>query len=368
MALILVSSDEKVGFSPKYVANPFSGKARMSAVLSETQANYSPSEGDASSDSSSELSVGRFKHYHQPTVLDSPGLVDAARRFLDCRDVGAIAALSRRRGLPPHLRREAWPLLLQSHPYVVHSNMKAPEGAQPPSEKRLRGELRRLKQKIQRVAPQELEENNPDDLFSAIWQFAERWQWFEPMLVWVAYFLSRVFGTSQLDPTDFERLMLFIGHDDGHIPLFVSALRTLVPDISQHFDREDVMSAMGGDEWLSGWIQWYAVRQWDWHDVARLFDCYLSWREGEGIEPSLHHVFCALAAMRSHGVKLLELDQSEIRQLLSHLPQSKDIERLMSTADSLCEEWQAVERQATPCVTPQGSRSPTSSIFSAAAA
>lgn len=328
---------------------------------------YSPDDGDSSSLSSGEISVGRFKHYHQPTVLDSPGLVEAAQRFLESGDVSALTALSRRRGLPPKLRREAWPLLLKSHPYVINSDLKVPEHAEKPSEKRVRGELRRLKQKIQRAAPQDIEGTDPDRLFPAIWHFCERWNWFEPMHVWVAFFLSKVFGTSDIDHTTYEHLMLFMGYDGTHIPLFISALRTLVPGVSQHFDREDVLSAMGGDEWLSGWIRWYGLRQWDWHDVARLFDCYLSWREGEGVEPSVHHVFCALAVMKSHSTRLLELDQSEIRQFLSRLPQSKDIERIMSTANALYEEWQDVEKQATPCVSPQRSRSPASSIFSVAA-
>lgn len=60
----------------------------------------------------------RFKHYHRPTVADDPELVETCSQWLAAKNYAQVAQLARTRGLPPHLRLLAWPLLLANHPYV----------------------------------------------------------------------------------------------------------------------------------------------------------------------------------------------------------------------------------------------------------
>lgn len=60
----------------------------------------------------------RFKHYHKPKITESPRLVYLCEKFIATRNATGLALIARRRGLPPKLRQYAWPLLLESHPYV----------------------------------------------------------------------------------------------------------------------------------------------------------------------------------------------------------------------------------------------------------
>lgn len=62
------------------------------------------------------------------------------------------------------------------------------------------------------------------------------------------------------------------------ISFFLSVIRRLLPDLAKHFDEEDVLSSIGGDEWLLWWVKWMGAKVWDRRDRARIWDMYFGWR------------------------------------------------------------------------------------------
>ena len=200
--------------------------------------------------------------------------------------------------------------------------------------------------------------------------------------------------------TIFEKLMLVILHSpapngDGpygpygpcdspitdRISFFLSAVRKLLPDLASHFDEEDVLSSLGGDEWLIWWIKWLGAKVWDTNDRARIWDMYLGWRpngaknEKENcqassleceidvenelgpdpfwnpmelestkiLDPHTQHLFVCLALLKSKKHTLMELDQSEIRECLGRLNPCKDIESIVTESGEFWRSWKWVE-------------------------
>ncbi|KAF5097835.1 hypothetical protein D0Z00_002272 [Geotrichum galactomycetum] len=94
--------------------------------------------------------------------------------------------------------------------------------------------------------------------------------------------------------TVFEHLLLVVFHTPkseqngprgpcdssttDRISFFLSVVRRLLPDLSKHFDEEDILSSIGGDEWLLWWIKWIGAKVWDRKDRARIWDMYFGWR------------------------------------------------------------------------------------------
>lgn len=62
------------------------------------------------------------------------------------------------------------------------------------------------------------------------------------------------------------------------ISFFLSAFRRLLPELADHFNEEDVLSGIGGDEWILYWIKWLGAKVWDKRDCARIWDMHLGWR------------------------------------------------------------------------------------------
>lgn len=438
----------------------------------------------------------RFKHYLKPTVTDSPRLVFLCQQFIKSGDADSLAVIARRRGLPPKLRRLAWPLLLASHPYVLNPNICV-DSMSPPTEsnvipvKRIVNEIARYqKKKKQRMLikaggsytvaassntsasnsatnssingtesqPQpnsgttHSNSNSHDEtealqftvIQEAVENFLTKWGHivpYDPGMVYVAFALSDyidmvpsstssdVLGSaasatdnngsvdsslaqslsqlnvrqscydsvpgspslqaaSALQPKEdqvdtnksnskhqaasqgqqfllkslkspsytfsqvFNNFMLVLCHSPveeeeeigyenrfnendielkyksetgvykqatstnpsrsesfsslpktprlasssnstwggcnnkkstttDRISFFLSAFRRLLPDLATHFDEEDVLSGIGGDEWVLYWIKWLGAKVWDKRDRARIWDMHLGWRQNK---------------------------------------------------------------------------------------
>ncbi|KAA8915666.1 hypothetical protein TRICI_002178 [Trichomonascus ciferrii] len=187
--------------------------------------------------------------------------------------------------------------------------------------------------------------------------------------------------------TVFEHFMLVMFHSpkpkgDGpygpcdspitdRISSFLSVFRKMLPEISAHFDEEDVLSNIGGDEWLIWWIKWLGAKVWNLNDRARVWDMYLGWRPdgakqestyeaeiGIGtdpfwnvmelestkiLEPHLQHLFVCIALLKANKHTLLELDQSEIREFLGRVSKSKDTESIIQEAGESYRSWKWLE-------------------------
>jgi hypothetical protein len=182
----------------------------------------------------------------------------------------------------------------------------------------------------------------------------------------------------------FEDLMLVILHmpqkaADGpsgpldnpassRLSLFITAFRTLLPELSSHFDEEDVLSSVGGDEWLLWWVKWLGAKVLYKRDRGRMWDMYFGWRPnsvtenaaGAGVGPfwdPMHlestevvdmfaqHMFVCLAILKSKKNTLLELDQSEIREYLGRVSKCDDMESIVYEAGELWRRWQVAEEE-----------------------
>lgn len=88
-------------------------------------------------------------------------------------------------------------------------------------------------------------------------------------------------------PSDKRKFGNSAGVATNRISYFLAAFRQLFPDLSSHFDEEDVCvtsSTMdSGDVWLVWWINWLGVRAWSRHDRARIWDMYFGWRPSSGL-------------------------------------------------------------------------------------
>ncbi|ANB11736.1 Oca5p [Sugiyamaella lignohabitans] len=186
----------------------------------------------------------------------------------------------------------------------------------------------------------------------------------------------------------FEKFMLVLFHSpplssdgpsgpcDSHISqrlsLFLSIFKKLLPELSDYFDEEDVLSSIGGDEWLLWWVKWMGAKVWNKFDRGRAWDMYLGWRptnpkeatqfdvsqadvgvdpfwspielESDSIlAPHIQHLFVCFAILKSKSHTLFELDQSEIRQFLTQVSKSNDMESIILEAGEAWRSWQWAE-------------------------
>jgi hypothetical protein len=428
-----------------------------------TGSSYSPT-----MTSTNAVSASRFKHYHRPTISDSPALVQLCHKYIESGNIDGLARMARNRGLPPALRQYAWPLLLATHPYVVSPCLieEFPDSSVGPQQelvpsRRIRGDLSRIRTRLNKH-----QSNNSSNLISthdsarstptraqsplnspiptdaevvaayfsdavadrrfemiedAIDKFLSKWGRtipYESGMAWVALGLADwvdpVFelaahssrqspknqsaaSTPELMPLGewqpdamsfariYEHLLLVMFHSpamsaDGpsgpcdsplsqRMSSFLSIFRKLLAETSEHFDEEDVLSNIGGDEWLLWWIKWMGTRVWNKHDRARIWDMYIGWRptvslidesEDDGLgmdpfwnpleldsntilDPHTQHLFVCVAILKSKRNTLLELDQSEIRQSLTQVKRANDMESIIMEAGEAWRSWQWAE-------------------------
>ncbi|KAG5360997.1 Oxidant-induced cell-cycle arrest protein 5 [Yarrowia sp. B02] len=542
---------------------PFSPPQEPQTALPETSPSVSPPSlpqsylepashaTAATSVSSSVERKARFKHHKKPTVSDSPRLVELCEEYLANRNIDALAKIARQRGLPPHLRQKAWPMLLAEHPYVLEPNVGLPEPRRRPNGKsaeqckseteipirRLKGDLSRLQRKLKSQKMNKLElqykqlQSNPSshvsttlsarstplsispvsaasegsltmdhlnqvvvseshdaqrfDIYEdAIESFLTKYHVkYESGLVWVAAALAECVDPLECDNwiQVYEHFLLVLLHtpqrdigineiedrfsgknyySDGvtsepfcenpstngaaaaaaaaaaaqaaasaeegsqpktaplstspstpasqkiashvltdSISLFLSGFRRGLPELSAHFDEEDVLASIGGgDEWLIWWIKWMGAKTWNSSDRARVWDMYLGWKrvsdsqcqkniaeeaaaaaangapapaspssdasesdigmdpfwspmkldrvQEPNLPPRIQHLFICLAMIKAKKNTLLELEQSEIREYLSRLGKSKDIEGIVLEAGEIWRSWQWSELES----------------------
>lgn len=154
-----------------------------------------------------------------------------------------------------------------------------------------------------------------------------------------------------LFPEVFERLVLVILHVpeeerkagespvslassggtvDERLSFFHYLLRTQLNDVSSFFREEGVLSLTlnltgTGDDWLLWWIRWSGARAFRKGDRGRLWDLLIGWRPDpcvltcfSAVDPHVQLVFVYLAFLKSQENLIFELDQTEIRQVLSN--------------------------------------------------
>ncbi|KAJ1557430.1 hypothetical protein HK096_007315, partial [Nowakowskiella sp. JEL0078] len=107
---------------------------------------------------------------------------------------------------------------------------------------------------------------------------------------------------------------------------FFMLFRTLLPDLYNHFEEEEV----DFKEWSSSWLQYMLARELPIECVLRLWDTYFSTTEG-----GFHlHEFICLAILDNQKEDLEESEQSQIHSLVLRLPYL-DMDQIISRAMDL---------------------------------
>lgn len=341
----------------------------------------------------------KFNHFIEPTVSDRPEIVDAILEALRTGNDEQLSSLVCLHGLPPNIRPLAWPVLLRNHPYVKEFRKQTlkPETQEEFGLKESEIPHNRIRNDILRWCRNRQEPDLLYTTIAAFLMKYGRKYKYENQMVWLADFLlngdrktpalsprrspvsspigsprsagsfssgvtpfdtpigspqrslmSKVSASLQAGPenpvfpgvsTDafaetFTNVMIIMNYEPCDFYHFISLLRTLMPELEQHFAYERVLGSAGGDVWLVWWLKWYGIRAMPPQLLCRLWDQYFSVRV---VPPSVGeiHIFNCLMVVREHVPKLLEMDQSEIRHYLSHVPISMDIEAVVTEARAL---------------------------------
>lgn len=324
-----------------------------SSELIDTDSLKTVSISTISDDDASVLSADggprRSKLLQPLSLSDLPDIAEACERYLSNKDTERLAAIAREVGLPPYLRLRGWMMLLETHPYVLKPRFEGETLTKDTQktlktlsehcdrsvlEESIQRDMRLLKAKLKRAGicgtGVEPVKEACADIVNAVSLFINKWHVpYDSSMLWVAYTVHEATGAGQFTglPVLLERVMLVVLHEtedrgSDRMAIFIGAFRTLMPELCCHFDEENVLSSLGGDEWLVWWIRWFGVRAFSCNDLARMWDAYFGWRPvvTDQPEPGQHHIYCCLAVFKALQYKLLELDQSEIRQLLSRVP------------------------------------------------
>lgn len=390
---------EALFISPK--SRSFTDSSGASFSIPTTFTSGSP-QSVISTISSESDSTRRFKHYQKPTAASSPTIIQACEDAISSRDVETLASIARNQGVPPHLRKHVWRILLKTHPYVLEPQLHTEFPttsvliAEKIPVKRINAEVKRLRQRVERrplvdlsasssgsnpksfsgtrtfsSGASSVDSSGSDDEFydqigDAVKKFLEihgDCVRYDPAMIAVAYSLAQATGGDSLESDMFVNLMLLFNHtparsvgpcgpDDSPVSdlmfQFVSAMRELLPAVAKYFDSEDVLRTFGGDQWLVWWLRWFGAKTFWPSDLARLWDIYIAWRPNASDSPFPNNpsppeanLFACLAVMKSLQPKIMDLDQSEIRQLLANVPASKDIESIIEEAVALASKWYA---------------------------
>lgn len=77
------------------------------------------SNGGAPVSPSSKFTSKLKKFQGKASIIDEPQLVELCEYYISTKNITGLSLIARQRGLPPHLRRSVWPLLLKSHPFLI---------------------------------------------------------------------------------------------------------------------------------------------------------------------------------------------------------------------------------------------------------
>ncbi|KAJ2552539.1 hypothetical protein EV175_003273 [Coemansia sp. RSA 1933] len=137
--------------------------------------------------------------------------------------------------------------------------------------------------------------------------------------------------------SSFERLVNILyepaldGSINKRVAQFLSYFRTLLPELYNYFEDEE----LDVSEWASSWLRFLLAKELPTGSVLELWDVYFS--QTDFVE---FHPFVCLAILHQLKDSLEDLEQSEIRSMLLRLP-VMNISRIVSQAQNIRSEIQA---------------------------
>jgi len=107
-----------------------------------------------------------------------------------------------------------------------------------------------------------------------------------------------------------------------NVSLFMMFCQATVPDLVTYFEDEEVSP----NDWAVSWFKFLLSKELPFDCLLRLWDTYLSCSEGFKL-----HFFVSLAILLHFKEELMELEQSELKGFLQHLP-SMDMDQIIAQA------------------------------------
>ncbi|RPB27480.1 hypothetical protein L211DRAFT_549031 [Terfezia boudieri ATCC MYA-4762] len=127
------------------------------------------------------------------------------------------------------------------------------------------------------------------------------------------------------------------GVTEQKISTFLTECRQLVPEVCVIMDDEEALGFE--EEWVQSWVQWWCAKELGKNPLGRLWDWHLGYQKpqeksdasgpepDEGFEeafaPSDWHMLVCVALLKCLHDHVDDLEQSEIRSLLSNIPDRK---------------------------------------------
>jgi len=103
---------------------------------------------------------------------------------------------------------------------------------------------------------------------------------------------------------------------------FMMYLRSVHSELFNYFEEEE----LSPNDWAMSWLRWLLSRELPVECVLRLWDTYFSISDGFDL-----HVYVCLAILVNCAEELLELEVSELKAFLQHLP-VLDMDQVISQA------------------------------------
>ncbi|KAL6066988.1 Rab-GAP TBC domain-containing protein [Balamuthia mandrillaris] len=113
-----------------------------------------------------------------------------------------------------------------------------------------------------------------------------------------------------------------------NVSMLMMFFQSLLPDLFTYFEDEEV----GPNDWATPWVQFLLAKELPFDCVLRLWDTYFSCEEGLRL-----HVYICLAILVQFHEDLTELEHSELKGFLQHLP-PMDMDQLIAQAYNIKED------------------------------
>jgi len=109
---------------------------------------------------------------------------------------------------------------------------------------------------------------------------------------------------------------------------FMMYFRSIHPELFNYFEEEELLP----NDWAMSWLKYLLAHELPFDCVLRLWDTYFAGPDGLDL-----HVYVCLAILRHCTEELMELEVSELKAYLQHLP-PMDMDEIISQAYNIRDE------------------------------
>jgi hypothetical protein len=123
-------------------------------------------------------------------------------------------------------------------------------------------------------------------------------------------------------------------YETQNLSTFMMYFQSYLPELFTYFEDEEV----GPSDWATSWLQFLLAKELPLNCVLRLWDTYFSCEDGFRL-----HLFVCLAILANFNEDLMELEHSELKGFLQHLP-DMDMDQIIAQAYNIREDLEQREQ------------------------